>query len=182
MNASQFDTHNQDWEDMFRQLFDRAVTTYEAGTRELDLLFSREDSDFLASIGATPQEIYDFVEDWSDDGEPTPDVIRQITGVRREYFLSEQNGKHSSRIVASASLPSPQAFLGEHRWLPRIIEKARAKLRGELPPDIMYGCGMDRPFLRRINIHLSEFLRVVWKAGDNREEILEYVNKKSNQS
>ena len=29
-------------------------------------------------------------------------------------------------------------------WLPRILVKARLKLRGEMPADLMYGCGGDR--------------------------------------
>ena len=106
-------------------------------------------------------------------------MIRQITAVRRDYLLSVQEGVHSSQKISSASLPSPGASLGGFRWLPRIIEKARAKLRGELPSDIMYGCGMDRPFLQRLNIDLVEFLKVVWEAGDDQEKILGYVNKKT---
>ena len=181
MNASQFNNHNKDWEDTFQQLFDRAVTTYKGGTRDPDQLLSKEESIFLASIGTSPQEVYDFVEDWIEDSEPTPETIRQITGIRRDYFLTVQDGTSSSKKLSSASLPSPGDTLGGYRWLPRIIEKARAKLRGELPPDIMYGCGMDRPFLRKNNIEPPEFLKVVWEAGEDREKILEFVNKRANQ-
>ena len=181
MNASQFTNYDKDWEATFQQLFDRAVTTYKSGTREPEHLLSQEESTFLASIGTSSQELYDFVEDWIEDSEPTPEIIRQITGIRRDYFLTVQNGMSSSKTWSSASLPSPSDTLGGYRWLPRIIEKARAKLRGELPPDIMYSCGMDRPFLRKHNIEPPEFLKVVWEAGEDQEKILEFVNKRANQ-
>ena len=62
-------------------------------------------------------------------------------------------------------------------WLPRLIVKARAKLRGEMPPELMYGCGGDRPFLRGVNIHLADFLRVVWAAGEDDRRVVEHVKR-----
>lgn len=44
-----------------------------------------------------------------------------------------------------------------------------------MPPDLMYGCGGDRPFLRGMNIELSEFLRLVWSAGGDHRKIIDYV-------
>jgi len=179
MKPSRVEPGPENWEDIFQQLFDRAVDAYETGMRDSDQTFSQEERAFLASIGASPQEVYDFVEDWSEDGVPTPEVIREVAGVRRDYFLKVQDGKLVSQKMSSDVLPSPGASLGEHRWLPRIIAKARAKLRGELPPNIMYGCGMDRPFLQGVNIGLAEFLKIVWEAGENDGKILHYVNQKA---
>jgi len=59
--------------------------------------------------------------------------------------------------------------------LPRLIEKAKAKLRGEMPPELMYCCGGDRAFLREHGIHPADFLREVWAAGDDTKKILQYV-------
>ena len=168
------------WEKTFHDLFTRAVDTFESGVRDPDQMFSEEERAFLDSIGATSYEIFDYVEDWSEDGEPTPEIVREVTGLRREYFLQVQKGKSESSGLDSDSLPSPYASMGGHRWLPRIIEKARAKLRGELPPDIMYGCGMDRPFLQKRNIQLPEFLKVVWEAGEHDEKILHFVDQRVN--
>ena len=181
MSASQMNNHSEDWEDTFQQLFDRAVTAFRDGTRDPGQLLSKEDTIFLASIGTSTQEVYDFVEDWIEDREPTLEIIRQVTGIRRDYFWTVQNGTSSSKKLSSAALPSPNDTLGGHRWLPRIIEKARAKLRGELPPDIMYACGMDRPFLKKNHIEPPEFLKVVWEAGADQEKILDFVNNKANQ-
>ena len=67
------------------------------------------------------------------------------------------------------------ASLGGHRWLPRIIVKAQAKLRGEMPPELMYGCGGDRPFLKNLGIHPGDFLEAVWRAGNNKQHVLDYL-------
>ena len=178
-HASQVDPPFEVWEEAFQRLFDRALESFETGVRDPEQLFSKEEKAFLESIGATPQEIFDFVEDWAEEGVPSPEIIRKVTGLRREYFFTVQNGNRPSANPSSIALPSPWAELGGHRWLPRIIAKARAKLRGELPPDIMYGCGMDRPFLQERNIGLPEFLRKVWDAGDDDNPILHYVNQKA---
>jgi hypothetical protein len=36
-----------------------------------------------------------------------------------------------------------------------------------LPPELMYGCGGDRPFLRRAGMTLAEFLQLTWDAGSD---------------
>ena len=108
--------------------------------------------DFLASLGTTPQELYDFLEDWCEYGEPSFETALRITEVRAEYFLREQHGQRSTNVVNPSTLPSKDAELGGFVWLPRIIAKAQAKLRGEMSSDIMFGCGGDRAFLRRVGI------------------------------
>ena len=86
-----------------------------------------------------------------------------------------QNGKPTGREVTMDSLPPKREAVDGIEWLPRLIEKARAKLRGEMPADLMYGCGGDRPFLRSVNVELAEFLRLVWLAGDDNRKIVEFV-------
>ena len=66
------------------------------------------------------------------------------------------------------------------RYLPRILKKARHKLRGELDPDIMFGCGGDRNFLSSHgDIHPADFLRNVWAAGDDDAKIVAYLRSQS---
>ena len=67
-------------------------------------------------------------------------------------------------------------------WLPRQIVKARAKLRGEMPAELMYCCGGDRAFFKKVNIDPSDFLRVVWAAREDDHKIIEYVKQCSCQS
>ena len=170
---------SQDWISQFREIYEQAVHRFEQGRRGPEQVVGREALAFLDSIGASAQELYDFVEDWVEDDEPDFETVAAITNVRRTYFLTVQEGKPSNTVIPSATLPSGYAKLGEYRWLPRIIAKARAKLRGELAPDIMFGCGADRPFLRSVNMEPDEFLKTVWDAGTDDRAILDAVQKKA---
>lgn len=176
-----FDMTNEtsDWIQAFRTLFGQKVTSYKKGMRNADAMFSNEEKDFLRSIGATPQEIYDFVEDWCDDGEPDPDMVVAITQIRRDYFLNDLQGQYSKFVKITDLFPPREAKLAGLEWFPRIIEKARAKLFGELPSDLMYGCGADRRFLKKVNVDPAEFLQVVREAGDDVEFIVKFVTDQS---
>lgn len=170
---------SKEWVDQFRTLFERKVTSYKNGIQNAKSMFSKEEEIFLRSIGATPQEIFDFVEDWCDYGTPDLETTLAITKIRRDYFLQEQHGRFSEKLIREGEFPSRSASLAGLEWFPRIIEKARAKLRGELPPDLMYSCGGDRRFLNKVNIDPIEFLKKVWEAGDNVDHIAEFVKDRS---
>ena len=86
-----------EWIEEFRLLFDNKATAYKNGLQNAKIMFSREEKDFLRSIGATPQEIFDFVEDWCDAGTPDLEMALAIATIRRNYFLQEQ---HGYRVVA----------------------------------------------------------------------------------
>ena len=182
MKNENLKAESDEWLEQFASLYTTATQRFANGIRGADRLFSEEDVKFMNSIGATPQEIYDFIEDWIDAGEPDPDTVIRITAVRRDYFFTEQQGQPSSQKISMNSLPSMGAALGGYRWLPRIIMKAQAKLRGEMPPELMYGCGGDRPFLRKLRIDPAEFLTVVWESKGQERHILEFVNQKSSGS
>ncbi len=170
---------SQDWTSQFREIYDQAVQRFEEGRRDPEQVVGREALEFLDSIGTSAQELYDFAEDWVEDGEPDFETVEAMTDLRRTYFLTVQEGKRSDTVIPSATLPSGYAEMGGYRWLPRIIVKARAKLRGELAPDIMFGCGADRPFLRSVNMEPAEFLKTVWDAGTDDRAILDAVQKKA---
>jgi hypothetical protein len=168
-----------DWVEEFRTLFENKATACKSGTRSADGMFSKAEEDFLRSIGATPQEIFDFVEDWCEDGEPDLETVLAITKIRRDYFFQEQQGRFSEHSIITSELPSRHESLAGLEWFPRIIEKSRAKLRGELPPDLMYGCGGDRRFLKKANVDPAEFLQEVWEAGDDVDRIVKFVTDRS---
>jgi hypothetical protein len=168
-----------DWVEEFRTLFESKVPVYKSGIRSVDAMFSKEEEDFLHSIGATPQEVFDFVEDWCDDGEPDLETVLAITRIRRDYFFQEQQNRFSEHSIITSELPSRHESLSGLEWFPRIIEKAKAKLRGELPPDLMYSCAGDRRFLKRVNVGPAEFLQVVRDAGDNVDHIVKFVTDRS---
>ena len=168
-----------DWVEEFRVLFASKVTIYKNGIQKAEAMFSKEEEDFLCSIGATPQEIFDFVEDWADDGVPDPETVLALTKIRRDYFLKVQQGKFPEKFKSEDDFPSRSASLASLDWFPRIIEKARAKLRGELPADLMYSCGGDRRFLNKVGINPVEFLQVVREAGDDVDHIVKFVTDRS---
>jgi len=171
----QMNTETENWTEEFRSLFERKVTAYQGGIRSADAMFLNDEENFLRSIGATPREIFDFVEDWCDDGEPDPETVLGITSIRRDYFYQEQQGRFSEHTIVTSELPSRHQSLAGLEWFPRIIEKARAKLRGELSPDLMYSCAGDRRFLKQVNVSPVEFLQTVWEAGDDVDRIVQFV-------
>jgi predicted dehydrogenase len=167
------------WEQRFSKLFQSAVEKYLDGHERADGLVDEKGRKFLASIGHTEQEFFDFVEDFAKAGEPTLETALGIASVRRDYFLKEQNGAFSPHHISMSDLPAKDAEVEGIGWLPRLIPKAEAKLRGEMPPDLMYGCGGDRKFLKTHNIDAADFLRKVWDARGNKAEVVAWVKAKS---
>jgi len=170
---------NYTWTENFKQCYDKAVDQYRQGNRDLATYFTDGETGFLVSIGYSAQELYDFAEDANKYNEPSFADALLIAATRRDYFLVVQNGQPTGNITDIASLPSKDAEAAGIRWLPRIIAKARAKLRGEMSPEFMFGCRGDREFLQSVNIHPADFLRIVWWAHDDDQKIIEYVKRQA---
>ncbi|MFT4549397.1 MAG: hypothetical protein ACI8XO_002364 [Verrucomicrobiales bacterium] len=166
---------NYTWTTSFRELYDRCVETYRSGNTDYNSYYSEDDIAFLKSIGYKPREFFDFIEDYCDESVPTPDDALLIAAVRRDYLDVIQNGKHSPEFIPNGELPARDDELDGHRWLPRILIKARAKLAGELDPDTMYSCGGDRAFLKNHDIHPADFLRTVWAADGDDQKIVDHL-------
>jgi hypothetical protein len=166
-----------DWKLEFRKVWDRGVTAWKAGRRSARTMFEPRDVAFLASIGCTAQELFDFVDDALEYGDFDFETVLAVTAIRRSYFIEVMGGKSTGRIVPMHELPAQSAKVDGIAWLPRLIAKARIKLRGEMDPDLMYGCAGDRPFLRDHHMTLPQFLQLVWDEGDNDREIVDAVKK-----
>lgn len=167
-----------DWPVEFRKLYEAGTERYRKGERKPDKLFSEQEIGFLRSVGCSAQELFDFIDDLARYGEPAFETVLLTTAVRRDYFLIEQDGKWEDTQISMDDLPAKKEAVDGIEWLPRLIEKARSKLRGTMPADLMYGCGGDRPFLREMNVELAEFLGLVWTAGDDNRRIIDYVKRK----
>jgi hypothetical protein len=171
------------WNDQFLKLYRESVEKYRGGNDDFHSYYTPDDIDFLASIGYKPRELFDFVEDLVDAGEPTESTALLIASVRRDYFLTVQQGIPSKRKITTDELPTFGDSLEEAPdlpYLPRILAKGRAKLKGELDPDIMFGCGGDRNFLKNNgNIHPADFLRHIWAGGDSNQHIVAYIQAQS---
>lgn len=168
------------WNDTFLSLFDRCAAKYRAGNRDFTSHYNEADLAFLKSIGCQTREFFDFVEDHCEEGTPSPSTALLVAAVRRDYFLVVQKGTPSSVRLTRNDIPTFGEDLAGITYLPRILAKARAKLRGELDPDLMFGCGGDRNFLSRHgNIHPADFLRHVWSAGDDSSKIAAWITAQS---
>ena len=168
------------WNERFLELFRRCLAAYQSGNKDFNSYYSPDDLSFLASIGYKPRELFDFVEDLADEGVPAESTALLIAAVRRDYFLVIQNGQPSTKEITSADLPPRDAEIDGIAFLPRIIMKAEAKLRGELDPNLMFSCGGDRGFLARNgDIHPADFLRQVWAANGDAQKIADFVKASS---
>jgi hypothetical protein len=161
------------WNEQFCALFERCLAIYQSGNHDFTTYYAAEDLAFLESIGYQPREFFDFVEDHGTDLPITTSLL--VASLRRDYFRLVQKGVKSSKILRMSELPAKDSSVEGIVWLPRIIPKARAKLRGELEPDIMYGCGGDRRFLRNNGLGMADFLHAVWLAGEDDAAIIAYV-------
>lgn len=163
-----------DWTRQVKPLYLKALERYQAGHRDPNTLFDAKEQETLASIGATPMELFDYAEDadaldW--------ETALLILAARRDYFIVMQHGTPSSHRLNMAELPAKDAELDGIPWLPRVIEKAKGRLRGELPNELMFCCGGDRRFFSEYDVHPADFLREVWATNGDPQKMLAYVRR-----
>lgn len=164
-----------------KSIWQDAVGKYEAGNREPNSYFDEATLAELASVGLNTMDVYDFAEDFVTRDEPDFETFLMIAEARRDYFLTVQEGRLSKKTLDPASLPEKSAEVNGIEWLPRIIPKAIAKLRGELPSDTMYCCGGDRSFFKKHKIHPAEFLRAAWTYSDDSDRLVAWVEARTAQ-
>ena len=164
------------WNETFLQLFDRCSASYHGGNRDFTTYYQADDLRFLDSIGCKTREFFDFVEDFCDEGNPSPSCALLVAAVRRDYFLNMPPAETRAKPLTAEDIPPFGDTLDGIAYLPRILAKSRAKLRGELDPDLMFGCGGDRNFLKKHGgIHPADFLRCVWAAGDDDQKVAVWI-------
>jgi hypothetical protein len=164
----------------FRTIYEQAVSRYATGKRSATEIVSPDELAFLRANGITAQHLYDYAEDHNNyNGEPGFEHALGIEIVRRDYFLNVQGGKAATTRLDGDKLPAKTEAIRGVTWLPRLLPKARAKLRGELPDSLMYCCGGDRKFFKEHNILPAEFLALIWRAGDNDATIVDWVLRRS---
>ena len=173
---------NYDFPTQFLAIYGQAVALYAKGQRNAETFFDAAQTAWLAANGITAQHIYDYAEDENGGGEPGFGHALSIEVVRRDFFLNTQKGRPSTAVLDEAAMPSKTDSAKGIEWLPRIIPKAKAKLRGELPRSLMFCCGGDRRFFKANDILPAEFLTVVWRNGDNDAATIDWVVARSQSS
>ena len=166
---------NYEFPSQFRALYDQAALLYAKGRRGAGTYFDKAQAAWLAANGITPQYMYDYAEDENSGGEPGFGHALSIELLRRNYFLNVQGGRPSAVVLDESKMPAKTDSVRGIEWLPRIIPKAKAKLRGELPESLMYCCGGDRRFFKANNILPAEFLGIVWRNGDDDVATIDWV-------
>jgi hypothetical protein len=164
-----------DFAKKFHALFEQAVARYSSGKRGADKFFSTDELAFLAVNGLTAQHLYDYAEDRNNYGDPDAGTALAIESVRRDYFLNVQGGRALTVVLDDSTLPPKSAAVNGIAWLPRLLPKARAKLRGELPASLMFCCGGDRAFFQQHDIYPAEFLSAIWRYGDDDAAMVDWV-------
>lgn len=163
----------------FRAVYDRATARYARGSATAATLLPPADVAFLASQGITAQHIFDYVEDLANYGAPDFATARAIELVRRDYFQNDQQRRLSPTVLDPSTLPAKTAAVRGITWLPRLIPKARAKLRGELPPSMMFCCGGDRDFFQKHAITAAEFLSLVRAHESDESAVVTEIARRS---
>jgi len=159
----------------FKSLYEKAVGLYIKGSRDASTYFTNEELDWLSKNGINQQHMYDYAEDHCKYQEPGFEQALAIELVRRDYFINIQHGIASTTILKETELPAKTDSLQGIVWLPRLLPKARAKLRGELSSELMFCCGGDRNFFKTHNIMPAELLSVIWRTGSDDNAVADWI-------
>jgi hypothetical protein len=160
------------------RIWESAVDQYKQGGSSPSTIVQEKDLTLLSGWGLNRMDVFDFVEDWCLHQEPDFSTFLLVHYERWRFFVEKQKSIPSSNLLDPKTLPPKDQRARGIAWLPRILPKAQAKLRGELPPEVMYGCGGDREFFKSNHIHPAEFLSIVDFFGHDDELIIEWVLKR----
>ena len=127
------------WKTQFREVFDAGVERRKAGCDDPDAMFEPDEMSFLESIGCSAQEIFDFCDDYVGWDDVIYEHVEALQAVRYEHFVQELDSQPASHRMEMDEFPAKTDEVEGVAWLPRLIVKARAKLAGQLPADLMYG-------------------------------------------
>jgi hypothetical protein len=170
--------NHYDWTSKLNVLYHKALGAHRGAERDASRVFTKGEVAELWSIGLRPIHVFDYAEDFASYGEPAWEEFLLVAAVRRDYFLYEQHRADPGPAIREQDLPLKTEEIEGIAWLPRIFRKAQCYLAGTLTPEIMYGCGGDRRFLKERDVHLGDFLRMSWAAKGDISHLLEYFRAK----
>ena len=130
---------SHDWKTQFRAVFDAGVQRRKEGSNEPVAMFERDEVAFLESIGCSAQEMFDFCDDYVGWDDVIYEHVEALQVVRYEHFVEELDSQPAAHRMEMDDFPAKTDKVEGIAWLPRLILKARAKLAGQLPADLMYG-------------------------------------------
>ncbi len=163
------------WTSEFYRIYQAALERYRGGADTPESILEQSDVDYLRANGIKPINIFDYIEDFEKYGEPDYGTALLLASARREHFLYRLDSKWAEPTVTTANLPPKTDDVEGIVWLPRIMNKARAFLAGTAEDDLMYCCGGDRRFFIENNVNPIDFLRIVDAAGQDDQQVIEFV-------
>ncbi|MEO6052919.1 MAG: DUF5069 domain-containing protein [Chthoniobacterales bacterium] len=166
-----------DWTQRFLELHQEASERYQDGAKTPSSVLKADEIEWLAEMGCSAQEFFDFIEDFCRGEEPDAGTALLVAAKRRDYFLSVQKGRPEPELPSS-TLPPKTEEVKDIPWLPRLIEKAKRKLRGQMDDDLMYGCGGDRNFFQKYEMHPADFLKLVEDSKGKDAEVVAFIVKR----
>lgn len=167
-----------EWNDRFMTLFREATERYLINPHTAaERFFLPDETEFLASIGSRPEELYRVIVDYATLGSPSPTTALLVAAQRRSFFLTTQRGiSGTATEVKASALPAETEEFQEIPYLPRIIRKAEAMLFGTLDKTLLFPDAQDREFLKTHgNMHPADFLQLVVSARGDRQKIVTAV-------
>jgi hypothetical protein len=167
---------NYTYHKKLKTIWENACANYSKGEREASKMVSPDEIEWIESIGLNQYDLFDAVDDFNRyEGDPDFETFLLVSSVRRDYFIEVQKGEPTGNQITTESLPAKTDAVKGVVWLPRIYDKAVAKIKGELNPDIMFGCAGDRKFLKEYDIHPADMLRAAWQFEHDPEAFFDWV-------
>ena len=102
---------NYTYQKSLKIIWKGAVSRYIEGCRDVECYFDATTLTELASIGLSAMDVYDYAEDFVIQGEPDFETFLMVSEVRRDYFLTEQDGAPSANTIDSKTLPPKTCLL-----------------------------------------------------------------------
>ena len=72
-------------------LWNVGLERYQAGLKTPDTILEEKEVELLKSLGLKVMDLFDYVEDYTLEGEPDWNSFAAICEVRRNYFFERQN-------------------------------------------------------------------------------------------
>ena len=106
-----------------------SVDLYRRGNNSAEDFPIANELPILSGWGLNKMDVFDYVEDWCLHEEPDLITFVLVHYERWNFFVHEQKSELSSNRLDPSSLPPKTEDAAGIIWLPRILPKARAKLR-----------------------------------------------------
>ena len=96
---------SDDWKPRFRELYEAAQQRYRDGRATTTTIFEPDEVYFLATIGCSSRELFDFVEDSINWEDVEYDQVEGVTALRRDHFVNTLRGEPARTQIDPDKIP-----------------------------------------------------------------------------